>query len=126
MSNREDYFNYIGEVLGIKSILLEDGASATRPIPLLVVVDQLNSYSAEEWELLEKMISALKISKEKIKIIDASTQSVPRSDRLLILADDPKPSEGSNVSTYSPRILRLRPEFKKKAWTEMQMLVGAV
>ena len=126
MSNREDYFNYIGEVLGIKSILLEDGASATRPIPLLVVVDQLNSYSAEEWELLEKMISALKISKEKIRIIDASTQSVPRSDRLLILADDPKPSEGSNVSTYSPRILRLRPEFKKKAWTEMQMLVGAV
>lgn len=140
-SDKNDYFDYIASVLGVKSIYLEASPSLsanaeTAPggapadlksyIPLLVTVEDLAHYAAEERDLLEKMISALKIDIDKVKVVDAATD-ISHFDYTFLLnfSNNPRPASGleSVLTTHSPRILLKNPSLKKQVWNEFQTII---
>lgn len=122
-SELKDYFNYLSETLGIKSLLLES-ATGEQQIPLLVLVESLNSYSQDEKELLAKMLSALKIPQEQMKVIDMAEETELSAMQSLILCDSPDSfNNHETIRAYSPRILLKQPQLKKLAWEEMQKLL---
>lgn len=141
MSDKSDYFDYIATVLGVKSIYLEDqlvraseasqaldGVAARSKIyiPLLVTVEELSHYASEEKELLEKMVSALKVDVDKVKVVDATTDiNNFEYSFLLKFSDNPRPAVGLEavLTTHSPRMLLKNPSLKKQVWNEFQTII---
>ncbi len=135
MSEKADYFDFVTEVLGVKSILLDEKSVASGElkntvvnIPLLIAIEDYTGYTKSENELLTKMISALKISSDKLKIIDfKDLNSVSSEYQLLFLNEGAgsqlKPSGAHFLKTYSPKFLNNNPNFKKQAWDELQAVI---
>ena len=129
MSEREDYFNYALNVLGVKSLYLDSAATshetAQESIPLLVTVAKLSTYNPEEKELLEKMVAALKMDLNQIKIVDAEVPTTTAYNFLLSLSDSPDLNSQipNHISTYSSRILLKDSSLKKKAWNDLQKVI---
>jgi hypothetical protein len=89
-------------------------------------VEGLASYQAEEKDLLEKMVAALKIDLNNIKIMDAEAESLEqnRYDFLIQFQNNPERGDRERtLSTYSPRTLLKSPELKKQAWSDLQKAI---
>ena len=128
VAEREDYFEYVGNVLGVKSFYLEPGfdLSMSTHTPLLVVVEDLSTYSAEESDLLEKMVAALKLDASLIKIVDLKNSTTVSSDFKIYFTDRELSvggTEANQVSTYSPRVLLKKAILKKQAWNDLQKVI---
>jgi hypothetical protein len=126
---RHDYFEYLENVLGIKTILqpkdLAD-KSAFAVTELLFVVQDYASYSAEELDLLSKMIAAVKVDPSRLKVCDLREAQNFQTQCLVIFQDQtqtPPIQAILCIQTFSPRVLLKKPELKKVAWTELQKVL---
>jgi len=139
MSEKSDYFDYVSTVLGVKSVYIEPASSQALPqtltqtasaaskevIPLLVSVENLEQYSAEERDLLEKMISALKIDLSKIKVCDVALANDYEFAYLIQFSESLSASAHTEnvLITHSPRVLLKNPSLKKQVWNEFQAVI---
>jgi hypothetical protein len=92
----------------------------------LISVEGLTSYLAEEKDLLEKMVAALKIDLSNIKIVDAGPGTlIPNQYNFLIqFQNHPERANHERIlSTYSPRTLLKSPDLKKQAWSDLQKAI---
>ncbi|MGZ3690541.1 MAG: hypothetical protein ACXVAX_03505, partial [Pseudobdellovibrio sp.] len=114
MSNpKEDYFDYVINTLGVKSIYIESSPAdintqASIEIPLLIKVENLDNFTVEESDLLEKMVAALKMDLNQIKIIDSRAGREINAGYTVFLVDEnsnPAASTSNSVVTHSPRVL---------------------
>ena len=121
MSEKSDYFDYVENVLGVKSIML----NRKQNIPLLIAVEDLNSYGVEEQDLLGKMVGALKVEMQRISLVDMSEAEKFESEFTVYFMNQPieKQSSKNTVTTFSPRTLLKKPELKKNAWTDLQKVL---
>lgn len=129
MSEKQDYFNYVIDVLGVREILLDGHTmEAHEQIPLLVLVQNYATYNEEEKELLVKMIGAMKIEPQKMAVTDLSQLTVDSYQYALYLCDEisdvSRPA--NEIQTYSPRVLLQKPELKKVAWSALQKMIALV
>lgn len=126
---RQDYFEYLENVLGIKTILqsvdlFSEEVTATE---LLFCVQDYENYSEEEKDLLQKMISAVKVDASRLKVCDSKNIKRYETECLVIFEDIPQ--QNTNLSakfaihTFSPRVLLKKPELKKQAWTDLQKIL---
>lgn len=132
---RTDYFEYLENVLGIKTILQPREVDVVSSIAteLLFGVQGYKTYSAEEIDLLSKMIAAVKVDSARLKVCDLQEAKKYQAECLVIFQDDVLVnSSRSNqqafdvkltVQTFSPRVLLKKPELKKMAWTELQKVL---
>ncbi len=118
MSEKKDYFDYVENVLGVKSILLNPKQNT----PLLIAVENLATYNAEEHDLLGKMVGALKIDAAKIAIVNLAEAQSFQPEFVICFQDQPieKTPLKNTITTFSPRILLKKPELKKNAWNDLQ------
>ncbi len=134
--SKSDYIDYVRNVLGVKSIFSNEVAPAAEilKVSLLVYVQDFNSYSRAEKDLLEKMLAALKIPPNEIQAIDfnekfqveakvtayLTDQVAGQLTGQFKLAHDLAPNE---IHTYSPRVLLNNVALKKAAWAELQKIL---
>lgn len=118
MSEKKDYFDYVENVLGVKSIMLNPKQNT----PLLIAVEGLTNYNAEEHDLLGKMVGALKIDAGKISIVDLAEALNFQPEFFICFQNQPieKTHLKNTITTFSPRILLKKPELKKNAWSDLQ------
>lgn len=108
--------NFLTDTLGIHSILANAAENTSMH---MFLVEDLQSYNADESELLDKMIAALKLNGE-YKILDLKSSSVSaREDSLKVIF---KNSPQHETEIYSPRALLQRPELKRKAWDDLKRI----
>jgi len=124
-----DYFEYLENVLGIKTILqsqvIETGAPIVT-IELLFCVQNLHSYTEAETDLLYKMIAAVKVDGSRLKVCDLQEATKFETNCLVIFQDETLNSPvkaGLTIQTFSPRLLMKKPDLKKQAWTELQKVL---
>jgi hypothetical protein len=124
-----NYFDYLENVLGIKSLVYASMGSQDdilKTTEMLICVENYMSYQEEEIELLQKMITALKVDPAHIMICDLSDKDDYEMKVCVIFQDEPVYSTSERfllVQTYSPRILLKKPELKKVAWNELQKVI---
>ena len=134
MDNRASYFDYVINVLGVKTIYRDFSEPAAESIPLLVQVEKHQTYSAEESELLEKMLTALKIDFSFISVVgfdqvEGLVSNSIQCEYNLIFCDSPErfrtqlSVQADQVVTYSPRRLLHEASLKKQAWADLQNLI---
>jgi len=125
MSDPKDYLEYIENVLGVRSVLISPDAMSTEilAIPLLIAVQDYNSYQVEEKELLGKMIAALKIDPKYIQICDLNHIHEYRPEFQITFAEQVGASQTRLVQTLAPRVLLKKPELKKQAWDDLQPVI---
>lgn len=127
MSEKKDYFDYVENVLGVKSILLnQTSQKEALSVPLLVYVENLENYNPEEKDLLAKMIGALKIDLQLIKVLSLNESEKIRPDYSIYFLDDVKQDISNQmniVKTYSPRFLLKNSDYKKNAWNDLQEVI---
>ena len=138
MSEKKDYFDYVENVLGVKSILLEhqhdhEEDQKLKVSPLLILVDNYLGYTVDENELLAKMIAALKIESELIRVFQLNKSEILRTNQAeftIFFVDDIHQElnkESLNMTnkiiTHSPRFLLKNPKYKKKAWDDLQEVI---
>lgn len=126
--SKTDYFEYLENVLGIKSILQDSIPAQEKPIPidLLFCVHNYKTYSAEEIDLLQKMIAAVKVEPSRLKVCDLMEANKFETKALVIFEDEVVQTlilAQVSVQTFSPRVLLKKPELKKQAWTELQKIL---
>ena len=121
MSEKKDYFDYVENVLGVKSIML----SPKQNIPLLIAVENYTDYSTDENELLQKMIAALKVDSKNISLVDLTEEGGFQPEFTLFLMNQPhdKQAAENSVTTFSPRALLKKAELKKSAWSDLQKVI---
>lgn len=109
----KNYLSYLTDTLGLKNILTEGAENSST---YLVLVENLSSYQQPESELLEKMMSALKLT-VPVRLLDLSTSELDQNSHIVLKENPEKENE-----TYSPRTLLRHPEFKRKAWDDMKRI----
>ena len=126
MSEKKDYFDYVVNILGVKSLLLnQETTGLLQVVPLLVCVEDYASYTGTEKDLLAKMIGALKIDLNLIKVIDLNQRAIFQSEFSVYFLEDVnnRVIEVNRVQTHSPRFLLKNPQYKKQAWEDLQKLI---
>jgi hypothetical protein len=125
MDDRENYFDFVTGVLGIKSMLLDqEAAGGTTKIPLLLAVEGLSGYSKEENELLAKMIAALKMDAKTYLLTDLQKAGDVQRDFTVEFRDQKKETSVPDTQqVFSPRTLLKEPALKKQAWEDLQKVI---
>ena len=130
MSEIDDYFQYLSEIVGIKSILIDPNDSRLEKINLLIKVQNLSNYDAAATELLEKMIAALGLDRTIIKVSDydfSPNKVLPEYTLSFVTNPDQFAAKDDNeVVTFSPEVLLKKPQLKKQAWEQMQKVVAQI
>jgi hypothetical protein len=130
MDERLDaYFDYIENVLGVKQIYLDTSDYEVISAKLLVLVEQLQSMTVAEKELLEKMIAAMQIDASFIKIVDESQIKNKKFNaefvlKMLNTQQLPEVQDSQQQVTYSSMILLKQPQLKKEAWAHLQKVIA--
>lgn len=127
---RHDYFDYLENVLGIKTILQSRQAGSenkeNEATELLFAVQDYLTYTAEESDLLSKMIAAVKVDPSRLKVCDSNQLNNYKFQCLVLFQDQIQNFTNQavlTVQTFSPRVLLKKPELKKVAWTELQKVL---
>lgn len=125
---KHDYFEYLENVLGIKSIIQESklGSLQNKKTDLLFCVENYATYSADEIDLLQKMIAAVKIAPTRLIVCDLKEKNQFETKACVLFLDEIdaiKPEKYFVVQAQSPRWLLKNPELKKVAWNELQKIV---
>ncbi len=123
-SELNQYLTFLNDTLGVKSILLTpaENASTTKndTIKYFIYVENLSNYTTEETALLEKMMGALKLNPVELGLFELAEDQASNRTQVglqVILRDQPKEKQ----ETYSPRILLVKPQLKRKAWDELKL-----
>ncbi len=123
-SELNQYISFLGETLGVHTILVAPAENASiiknDTHKYFIYVENLKSYTFEESSLLDKMIAALKLDLTAFGIFDLNenlTENNSAQGLKIILKDHPI----EKGETYSPRILLIKPEFKRKAWDDLKL-----
>ena len=123
MDEREDYFDYVINVLGIKSVFMQPEIAKTK-IPLLLAVENHKTFNAAEKELLEKMISSLKLDLNLIKVFDLADVGDFEFGYKISFLNAPKSVLADNqMQVFSPRMLLKDASLKKQAWDDLQKVI---
>ncbi len=126
-SSFKNYFLYVQDVLGIKNVFLPATEPTAVTTELLILVENLESYTPAESELLHKMIEALKLDTSKYQIINSHDDNLKANYQLLLADQVPQTTDSPNcTTTYSPRRLLAEPNLKKVAWTSMQSVLKKI
>lgn len=123
-SSRLKYLNYVKDVLGIKHLFFIGEKRLPR---LLIAVENLNSYTVIENELLQKMIAAMALDPKVWTL--CAREDIDQHSASFVLALSDALLEGptnATMQTYSPRTLVKHPELKKKAWHDIQELLTQI
>lgn len=131
MSSLQNYINYLVDVLGVKHVFMDRPANdetllVNRNTVLLVSVENFETYTASELELLNKMLTALQFDMAKIQTVSYS-ESAPKAPFQLYLLDDiqtQKAHLSHEFVTFSPRVLLKNAALKKQAWGILQRLIS--
>lgn len=121
----KNYLNYVKDVLGIKHLFLTSKSLEVKK--LLIAVTDLDTYNAEENELLKKMVAALKLDPTSIIVIDIKNLNQYSAVYALKLMDELRSdqiSSSDTVYTFSPRALLKNAQHKKKTWADMQSFLS--
>lgn len=131
MSNLQNYINYLADVLGVKQVFItpsvSDGASlVNQNVVLVVLVENFETYSAPELELLNKMLAALQFDQSKIQTVSYSESASKASFQLYLLDDiqTQKAHLSHEFVTFSPRVLLKNAALKKQVWGILQRLIS--
>ena len=123
-SEFKQYFSFLTETLGVKAIVLDVAENASKmkndTIKYFIQVENLSNYSVEESNLLKKMIGALQLQPAEYAVFDLGKNKLPEislSGFKIILRDYPR--EIGEI--FSPRVLLLNPEHKRKAWDDLKL-----
>ncbi len=123
MDDRENYFDYVANVLGIKTVMFDQAEFKNETVPLLLVVQDLSTYSDPEKELLEKMIAALKMDPKILRLVDLREAATVQRGYTIEFLDEAGVSEGTVRRVFSPRTLLQKPALKKQAWDDLQKVI---
>ena len=127
MSEKKDYFDFIENVLGVKSIFLnQTTANENIKTPLLICVENFEDYNFDEKDLLAKMIGALKIDLQLIKVSSQIESDKYISDFTIYFVNNlgaKNLMQTNIVTTYSPRFLLKNANFKKNVWNDLQKVI---
>jgi hypothetical protein len=122
-SELNQYLSFLNETLGVQTIVLTAAENASKTshatIKYFIYVEHLSTYSIEESTLLEKMIGALKLDTIEFGVFNLNKNVLINNtgELKIILCDEPK----QNGETYSPRVLLIQPELKRKAWDDLKL-----
>lgn len=129
VDNRDSYFDYVINVLGVKSVYRDLNDPVVSSVPLLVQVEKHQTYAADESELLEKMLTALKIDFSLIQVSPYIHNNSTPCEYSVIFCDTPEKlrnelaPRANQVVTYSPRRLLHEAQLKKQAWADLQNVI---
>ena len=123
------YFDYIENVLGVKQIYLDNSDQDIISTKLLIVVENLQSMNSAETELLEKMVAAMQIDMNLIKMIDSNQLSHKKyqAEFVLKMLNTQQLMHSTNNNeqvTYSSEVLVKQPQLKKEAWAHLQKVIA--
>lgn len=166
----QTYISYLDEVLGISKVYnmenlensvlsqsqesaIADSKSDSNDLnfenQLSVYIENLNLFNHQEKELLEKMLSALKLKKNEYQLKDLNyyfqTDILMNQNfnkpHLFLLLDleihkknileknqinnqiNTQINRSEDIFTWSPQVLIKKPELKRQAWNELQLLI---
>ena len=112
---RHQYIDYVQNVLGVKNLVLEpeqagEASAVAQAKPLIVRVENLSTYTAEENDLLSKMLVALKLDVSQYDVVELHRDAHGSAQIYLDMFDaNPQPVSGSvnsqSVATFSARTL---------------------
>lgn len=115
----QNYLEYVQKVLGVRSVVLSASSEPDLVCDLWIQIQDFGSYVEAEKDLLQKMISAMKLEAYTIQITDLNVTERISALMTLRFVDQP---EGAD-ETFSARVLLLKPELKKKTWADLQDVV---
>ena len=81
------FFSFLVDVLGVKQILTPAANQAPAGVQLIISVSELNTYTTDEKDLLEKMITALQLVDISYHVQDIKVGVSDYGAFHLILAD---------------------------------------
>ena len=131
-TNLKAWAEYFESVLGVSEVLVPRpaeqalGLGASKSISVLFLHDQALSHQAEE--LLEKMISAMKISRSEVQFFVTGTNEPPSAQYYICFSKvvfDSLPG-ANKVLSLSPEELLQNPNLKKRAWDDLQFVMRAL
>jgi len=113
---------YLIETLGLRRILSSHLEVKQTERIIEIFVQNLNDYNYEEKELLQKMILAMKIDLNLIKVSDLNMNNAKASECQISfeMVDDIK---SPYHQTYSPRVLLKQSKLKNEAWAFLQRVM---
>lgn len=137
---------YLNEVLGIKQILLpmvsEDSSDETNLHAHLLQVLFVCSdkYSADAEDLFYKMVAAMKLERNQIKLINCHQKTlidfeieILSCQAVVFFTDEAsewkqlvQSKSVFNVQTFGPEYLLKNPQFKKQTWEQLQTVMAAI
>lgn len=126
---------YLTKVLGVESALIVD------PLKLLVLYESDSQPSTAAKAMIDKMLLAIKIPKEhmKLQLMSSSQRTLVMSKAIhvnkiqfiLVLSDHPEHrgvpvyrGESLIIETFSPSRLEGHPAEKKVVWEDLQKLMA--
>lgn len=120
LTDVKNYLTYLNKTLGVTKVLnlKSDLQSAEKhfesEVDLGFFILGYDSYTNAEHELLQKMISAMKLSSDQFFLTDINNINTfhINSKIQIYFVDEP----ASDEQTYSPRVLLKKPELKKITW----------
>ncbi len=128
---------YFRQVLGVQSVILPEVAQASAQTSVeqafkksvLFILDR--ELSAPAAELLSKMIFAMKLGSGAFEILNSLKSPIDLGlahegfRQLVEFTDDANALSHSEsfTRTWSPEVLLVRPELKKRAWGDLQMVM---
>ena len=128
--NRSQYLSeYLQKTLGVSQILNQKSEQSvnanltTEPsVDLGFFIEGYGTYSEAEKDLLQKMISAMKLKSNQYQICDLSENMSDQFKVKVYFMNEPL-----NVDqTYSPRNLLVQPENKKNTWEFLKKIMSQV
>lgn len=146
-SNSQALLLYFRQVLGVQSVLFprhqEAAVQAQAAISKSVSASEVSAepkavlfllekeLSAPAQELLQKMILAMKLKEGSFEILSTSgtgldLHRVQSNYRQVVQFTDSTNAlqqEEGFISTWSPEVLLLRPELKKRTWDDLQKVM---
>jgi hypothetical protein len=126
--NRSQYLSeYLQKTLGVSQILNQNSEQSinanltTEPsVDLGFFIEEYATYSEAEKDLLQKMISAMKLRENQYQIFALSEMNNIQSKFKIIFVNEPKNEE----QIYSPRNLLVHPENKKNTWEFLKKMMS--
>lgn len=124
----QDYIKYLKNVLGVSQILRDESASigmssasnqTVSAHKISVWVENYTHFTAEDHELLNNMLNAMKIPEGDMAVNDLAE----KNPNPLINFDLVMNPDASGTQTYSPQVLHLNKNLKSTVWTFLQAIM---
>ena len=126
--NRSQYLSeYLQKTLGVSQILnqnSEQSLSIEPNVDLGFFIEEYQTYTHVEKDLLNKMIQAMKLSENQYQILDLSEKNNSQVNFKMKIEFRNQPT--SDFQTYSPRNLIVNPENKKNTWEFLKKIMSQV